>query len=248
MEVHHHPHVEKKSFKEYLLEGLMIFLAVSMGFIAENIRERVTENKKEGEYIESIVEDLSTDQHNIDSSVINLNRRFRYTDSLVYLLNMKEKMVNTADFYYYARIAPRYVPFVSHSATFDEMKSSGMFRIIRDKNIVKKILEYYAYQPVIKDYETRVSVIDGEYRLIFAQMADPVVTAGMFDYKKQGIEKPLGNPPLRNRSPELMATLSMKAQNMLTIRSAVYWQIIDMQKAGKELLALIEKEYHLKKE
>ncbi len=34
MEVHHHPHVEKKSFKEYFLEGLMIFLAVTMGFIA----------------------------------------------------------------------------------------------------------------------------------------------------------------------------------------------------------------------
>ncbi len=29
----------KKSLKEYLLEGLMIFVAVSMGFIAENIRE-----------------------------------------------------------------------------------------------------------------------------------------------------------------------------------------------------------------
>jgi hypothetical protein len=37
MEVHHHPHVEKKSFKEYLLEGLMIFVAVTMGFFAETI-------------------------------------------------------------------------------------------------------------------------------------------------------------------------------------------------------------------
>jgi hypothetical protein len=27
MEVHHHPHVEKKVFKEYFLEFLMIFLA-----------------------------------------------------------------------------------------------------------------------------------------------------------------------------------------------------------------------------
>ncbi len=34
MELHHHPHVEKKSFKEYFLEGLMIFLAETMGFIA----------------------------------------------------------------------------------------------------------------------------------------------------------------------------------------------------------------------
>jgi hypothetical protein len=39
MEVHHHPHLEKKNFKEYLLEGLMIFVAVTMGFFAEGIRE-----------------------------------------------------------------------------------------------------------------------------------------------------------------------------------------------------------------
>ena len=39
MEVHHHPEVEKKGFKEYILEGLMIFLAVMMGFFAESIRE-----------------------------------------------------------------------------------------------------------------------------------------------------------------------------------------------------------------
>ena len=34
MEVHHHPKVEKKNFKEYLFEGLMIFLAVMLGFFA----------------------------------------------------------------------------------------------------------------------------------------------------------------------------------------------------------------------
>jgi len=45
MEVHHHPEVEKKGFKEYLLEGLMIFLAVTMGFIAENIRENISEHR-----------------------------------------------------------------------------------------------------------------------------------------------------------------------------------------------------------
>jgi hypothetical protein len=30
MEVHHHPHVEKKNFKEYFLEFIMIFLAVTL--------------------------------------------------------------------------------------------------------------------------------------------------------------------------------------------------------------------------
>ncbi|MES2328124.1 MAG: hypothetical protein V4539_00890 [Bacteroidota bacterium] len=248
MEVHHHPHVEKKNFKEYLLEGLMIFLAVSMGFIAENIREGITERQKEHEYIEAIVEDLSTDQDKIGNAVLYLNERLNYTDSLVYLLNRKEMMVNTSDFYFYGRIVSRYVPFVCHSASFDEMKSSGMFRVIRKKNIVKMILEYYAVLPIIKEYEARVAVIDGDYRIVFAQLADPVVTAGMFNYKKEGLKKPEGNPPLRNRSVELMSLLSMKAQNMLTVRVAIREQIVEMQKAGKELLTLIKKEYHLQNE
>jgi hypothetical protein len=48
MEVHHHPHVptHSKPWKEYLLEGLMIFVAVTLGYGAENIREHYVETKK----------------------------------------------------------------------------------------------------------------------------------------------------------------------------------------------------------
>jgi len=47
MEVHHHPTVEKKNFKEYFLEFLMIFLAVTLGFFAESYREHLVDIKKE---------------------------------------------------------------------------------------------------------------------------------------------------------------------------------------------------------
>ena len=57
MEVHHHPQVEKKNFKEYFLEFIMIFLAVSLGFFAENIREHINDNEKREQYIQSLVED-----------------------------------------------------------------------------------------------------------------------------------------------------------------------------------------------
>jgi hypothetical protein len=58
MEVHHHPHVEKKNFKEYFLEFLMIFLAVTMGFFAENIREHFAEEKIAKEYLETFQQEL----------------------------------------------------------------------------------------------------------------------------------------------------------------------------------------------
>src|SRR4051794_32456759 len=55
MEVHKHPHhvTRKKKWGEYLLEFLMIFLAVTMGFFAEQIREGFVESRHEKEYMVS---------------------------------------------------------------------------------------------------------------------------------------------------------------------------------------------------
>ena len=49
MEVHHHPdlHHQKKNYKEYFLEFLMIFLAVTLGFFAEGLRENISNHHRE---------------------------------------------------------------------------------------------------------------------------------------------------------------------------------------------------------
>jgi len=63
MEVHHHPQLEHKPkpWKEYLLEGCMIFLAVFMGFIAENIREHIGDNNREKEFAKALYNELRDD-------------------------------------------------------------------------------------------------------------------------------------------------------------------------------------------
>src|SRR5579885_547916 len=61
MEIHHHPHVEKKGFKEYFFEFIMIFLAVSLGFFAESLREHLADKKKETQIIFALKKDLEKD-------------------------------------------------------------------------------------------------------------------------------------------------------------------------------------------
>ena len=52
MEVHHSHHVgHKKKWQEYFLEFFMLFLAVSLGFLAENLREHYVEKEKEQQCI-----------------------------------------------------------------------------------------------------------------------------------------------------------------------------------------------------
>src|ERR1700755_1585555 len=63
MEVHKHPHhvTHKKKWGEYLLEFIMLFLAVFLGFLAENIREHVVENDRAKEFSRSLIEDMQHD-------------------------------------------------------------------------------------------------------------------------------------------------------------------------------------------
>ena len=77
MEVHHHPHLahKEKPWKEYLLEGLMIFIAVTMGFFAENIREGFVERHNKKVSLEAVVVDLENDIKLIDFQIkLNKNR------------------------------------------------------------------------------------------------------------------------------------------------------------------------------
>jgi hypothetical protein len=86
MEVHHHPNVEKKGFKEYFLEFLMIFLAVTLGFFAENIRENISDKEHVQLLSEQLVNDLKKDTAALNKNILLETLFTRKEDSLFYLL------------------------------------------------------------------------------------------------------------------------------------------------------------------
>src|SRR5450631_2478428 len=63
MEVHHHSHSshEKKNWKSYAWEFLMLFLAVFCGFLAEYFLEHRIEKEKGKQYVQSMIEDMKSD-------------------------------------------------------------------------------------------------------------------------------------------------------------------------------------------
>src|ERR1700760_594445 len=71
MEVHHHPdlHHKEKPWKEYLLEGLMIFIAVTLGFFAESLREHIADKSKEHEIISALRNDIKRDTANLENMI-----------------------------------------------------------------------------------------------------------------------------------------------------------------------------------
>src|SRR6185437_12384486 len=88
MEVHHHPQLKHspKPWKEYLLEGLMIFLAVMMGFIAENIRETITNSEHVKQLASQLVRDLKNDTASLQANIVYETKLGKRIDSLVVIL------------------------------------------------------------------------------------------------------------------------------------------------------------------
>ncbi len=87
MEVHHHSdlHHGKKTFRQYLLEFMMIFLAVTAGFFAETLREHIGDAKKEKEYMVSMISDLKEDTSQIRQVTTLLFANIKGQDSLIIL-------------------------------------------------------------------------------------------------------------------------------------------------------------------
>ncbi len=82
MEVHHHPNVEKKNFKEYFLEFIMIFLAVTLGFFAESLRENISDHEREEQFIRSLANDVKADVDRLTYIIDARNKKEVRMDSL----------------------------------------------------------------------------------------------------------------------------------------------------------------------
>ncbi|MDB5132818.1 MAG: hypothetical protein JWR02_2567 [Mucilaginibacter sp.] len=147
MEVHHHPEVEKKGLKEYILEGLMIFLAVTMGFFAEGLRENINDNGKEGEYITSMIRDAKTDIFNFRQAIILNKNRLIALDSVSILCYNYRAGSNDGEIYRLFRQCMGHPDFADITErTLSQLKNAGGMRLIKKKASADSIILYDQFE------------------------------------------------------------------------------------------------------
>jgi hypothetical protein len=261
MEVHHHSHKPKK-WKEYLTEFFMLFLAVSMGFIAENLREKHIEDERSEELMHAFVTDVKENQKQLDSLITNNIRLGAYYDSMTFENGFGKKKIDLItladqlDLWMYR--------FLNKKTIFEQMKSSGALRYIQDKEILKSMLRYEENA----DYAERRSMDNetDQYNNNFRATIDEILPLSFFKYisedelksmtKMDSIVHPgryqnynkfseaIKNDLLNTRfTPEQVNKLA-KAWHFRKERLTVGLRYqIQLKQQGSELLELIEKKY-----
>lgn len=172
MEVHHHPdlHHKSKKWKEYFAEFLMIFLAVTLGFFAENLREHIVNNEKEEHYAERLVVDLMNDTTRINSLIGQQLLLLKKMDAVLSINSdsiqdpAKQRLFYSNFVYFYS-----WVPvFQRTESTITQLKSGGGFNVISKPFLIDSLgsLDNY-YDRIkynndwyIKSCESVISVAD----------------------------------------------------------------------------------------
>lgn len=250
MEVHHHPHVEKKSFKQYLLEGLMIFIAVSMGFIAENIREYIVDAEREHQYVEAFTRDLKADTASIEGAIRSNVFREKILDSLLVVSNadltINANAKQLVHFFMKGAFRPAHRPATSAIA---QLKNTGSFRLFHKKAVVDSILRYDDQNIRIVEHndfyagdlnllwESFYPICDVK---IFRDSSFAVYTANT----RELTDKPV--PPL-HLSQEKMSVFTGHVTRQVLINQVNRSYLQSQHLRAKRLLEFLENEYHLSK-
>lgn len=156
MEVHHHPHAGKKRFKEYFLEFLMIFLAVTLGFFAENIREMIGNREKEKHFIANLTADLQVDTAELVRNINYNGLESDMLDSAIKIPLDRLANITTQDsFFHDVFLYYSYVPtFSSSMNTISELRAGG-FNVIHDQSIVDSINSIYQFYDREVNFDTK---------------------------------------------------------------------------------------------
>lgn len=166
MESHHPHHVtHKKKWGEYLLEFLMLFLAVFLGFVTENWREHVVEKNRAHQFLESMLVDVRTNIKNLDSLTVQDHFIISNHDSLLNWLLEDSATIDRAAFS--KKMGAVWVRnFLVRKETYDQMKSSGSLRYVGKIAFLKKMMDYeritnfaqYRNQDFEKKYYTELFI------------------------------------------------------------------------------------------
>ncbi len=252
MEVHKHPHhiTHKKKWTEYLLEFFMLFLAVFLGFLAENLREHSVEHQREQEFMQSFVRDLERDTAILNASFPLKEERVQAIDSIFDFFEKNNRAVEVPGAVHNnmrRALWDRHIR--RNTGTIDQLKNSGSLRLIRKRNVVDSIAAYDMQWARLEYWREAYTDNQRHGSEMVEKMLNAIELLPIYKKDRSGSTTNLFNdaPSAKLNTAYLNEYLNfLFHQKFNTIQDERNYK--NVEQSTEKLIALIQKEYHLKNE
>jgi hypothetical protein len=159
MDVHAHSHTARKKWTHYFWEFLMLFLAVTAGFLVENKREHYIEHKRAHQYASTMLEDLKADNEALLSGIHYNQLLVNKIDTLLFIYGPENKQTKTTgELYYYGRHGFHFWHYVNKQVTLEQMKHSGTIRYFQNSFLENKFVALDKHISFLQYWENREAI------------------------------------------------------------------------------------------
>ncbi len=256
MEVHHPHHpTHKKKWSEYIIEFVMLFAAVTLGFLAENLREHQIMNHRVEQNKIAILKDLQTDSADI-AAVIAIEdsciKRYNRINNYLYLA--KTNRISQAQLIDSIKNTPQFIAYSTtlymNNSSFKNMQSSGLLSYLEDGELKNALANYYEVN--FKSIEAANEFFD-QVGIVFNNYFPIGLGKLIRDYQKFSNEYELNNSETYEN---FMLSLN-KAKNDLNSDEFIYevqkyynyifiyrTSLLNAKKSNDKLLKLLRSEMH----
>ncbi|MDX1471529.1 MAG: DUF6090 family protein [Flavobacteriaceae bacterium] len=150
--------ISQSRFGKYLLYALGEIILVVIGILIalqiNNWNEGKIERKTEKEYLENMLEDLRSDMQKYEAFEKGNQIIFQLPDSIFTNITFNGGAGKEAELAFWSRrITMDWVTIEPVTRTFEQMKSSGHLRLIRNKDVSNQISTYYSTLTQFDSYQ-----------------------------------------------------------------------------------------------
>ena len=257
MEVHHHAHTARKKWTHYFWEFLMLFLAVFCGFLAENQREHIVEDKRGKEYAEGLMKDLQNDTAQIKKAMHFEDKTLLYIDSLVNVTCKPDPFSYGSKLYFYLKMAFSFYSIDWRKATINQLINSGNLRYFTNRDLANKISTYNTSANSVIWLEEIIALGRNNAAVFRDQVLKAGYTYAFNSYTAEEILDGYGSPFIDSL---INSKMSFQKKDLDLLNTSVNLIIgtvsprkylkthyyPDALNEAKEIMELLKKEYHLK--
>ena len=154
MEVHHPHHpTHKKKWSEYIIEFVMLFTAVTLGFFAENVREGLSNREKEKAIVVSLKEELTKDTAELSFLINEYPNKINYwNDSLHYLAENKPMKGNEGLFIQAVNNSAVWQYYSAGEVVLSLTQNTESMNLVESEKLKKQLLEYRKNENFYAEY------------------------------------------------------------------------------------------------
>jgi hypothetical protein len=236
----------QKNILGYALEFFLLFLAVTLGFFAENYRESQVERKTERMYLQSLLEDLGQDTVKIDFSIKSKLSKDAYFDTLHQIIYLTPKPWPTRKLYYISRYLLIREHFYGTEGTIKQLENSGGFKLLQNHELVDKINAYSAAKEKLYQIQVARDLNAVPFKEAIGHVFQGKELAFLFDQikfkdKPYSMGEPSWDPPLMGDQEDLEQYFYW-ASNEIFIERNCRALLGNLRVSAKDLIHELEKE------